>query len=95
MVASAGKQEGLERKYSIPCLILIAACLVAAVAIHDRYYAITHTALDNSPDVLAHQAREFASDNQLSEYKRSPRKTPWTTAAQPLSTIFAMPFAVA
>jgi predicted Ser/Thr protein kinase len=61
LVASAGKLEGLAPRYSIPCLILIVVCLCAAVALRARYAAAMHTPLDNSPEVLAHQAREMAS----------------------------------
>ncbi|HTQ55347.1 MAG TPA: protein kinase [Bryobacteraceae bacterium] len=61
LVASAGKQEGLSRKYSVPCLLLVAVCLCAAVALRARFAAPMHTPLDSSPEVLAHQAREFAA----------------------------------
>ena len=60
LVASAGKQEGLAPRYSIPCLVVIALCLCAAVALRARYAAVMHTPLDSSPEVLAHQAREMA-----------------------------------
>jgi serine/threonine-protein kinase len=61
LVASAGKLEGLAPRYSIPCLLAIIVCLCAAVALRARYAAVMHTPLDNSPEVLAHQAREMAS----------------------------------
>jgi predicted Ser/Thr protein kinase len=61
LVASAGKLEGLARKYSIPCLAAVVLCLFAAVGLRDRYSAVMHTTLDNSPEVLAHLARETAS----------------------------------
>jgi predicted Ser/Thr protein kinase len=61
LVASAGKVEGLARKYSIPCLAVVVLCLLAAMALRDRYSSVMHTALDNSPDVLAHLARETAA----------------------------------
>lgn len=61
LVASAGNQDGLPRKYAIPCLLVVMVCLFGAVAVRDRYYAMMHTALDNSPEVLAHQARQIAA----------------------------------
>jgi predicted Ser/Thr protein kinase len=61
LVASAGKQEGLARKYSIPCLALIVMCLFAAIGLRARYAAVMHTALDDPPEVLAHLARETAA----------------------------------
>jgi predicted Ser/Thr protein kinase len=59
LVASAGKQEGLAPKYSIPCLALIFVCLCGAVGLRARYTAVMHTATD-SPEVLAHEARGMA-----------------------------------
>jgi predicted Ser/Thr protein kinase len=61
LVASAGKVEGLAPRYSIPCLVAIIVCLCAAGALRARYAAVMHAPLDNSPEVLAHQAREMAS----------------------------------
>jgi predicted Ser/Thr protein kinase len=72
LVASAGKLEGLAPRYSIPCLVAIVLCLCAAVALRARYVAVMHTALDNPPDVLAHQAREIASSFG---YPRKPADT--------------------
>jgi len=61
LVAAAGKQEGLAPRYALPCLIAIFLCLCAAVGLRARYAAVMHTALDNPPDVLAHDARVMAS----------------------------------
>ncbi|HLY15917.1 MAG TPA: serine/threonine-protein kinase [Bryobacteraceae bacterium] len=61
LVASAGKQEGLATRYSIPCLIAIVLCLCAAVVLRQQYAAVMHTPLDNPPEVLAHLARGMAS----------------------------------
>ena len=61
LVAAAGKQEGLARKYAIPCLALVVVCLLAAIGLRARYAAVMQTTLDNSPDVLAHLARETAA----------------------------------
>ena len=60
MVAAAGNLEGLARRYSLPCLVLVVSCLIAAPVLRQRYCAVMHTTLDNPPDVLAHQARDFA-----------------------------------
>jgi len=61
LVASAGKLEGLERKYSVPCLALIAACLIAAIVLQARTTTICNSPMDNPPEVLAHKARELAA----------------------------------
>ncbi len=61
LVASAGKQEGLATKYSIPLLVAVIVCLCATVALRARYTAVMHTPLDNPPEVLAHEARQVAS----------------------------------
>jgi len=61
LVASAGKLEGLERKYSVPCLVLVAACLIAAIVLQARTATICNTPMDNPPEVLAHKARELAA----------------------------------
>jgi serine/threonine-protein kinase len=60
MVASAGKAEGLPRKYSIPCLVLIAATLFAAPVFYSRIRAFMLAPLEKSADVLAHDARQIA-----------------------------------
>jgi hypothetical protein len=61
LVASAGKVEGLPRKYSIPCLIVIAASLFGATAFYARHRAVMRAPLEKSPDVLAHDARQIAA----------------------------------
>jgi serine/threonine-protein kinase len=60
MVAAAGDTEGLARKYSVPCLLLIAACLMGAVAYRQYRTAMMRAPLDNPPEVLAHKSRELA-----------------------------------
>lgn len=60
MVAAAGDTEGLARKYSVPCLLLIAACLIGAVAYRQNRTALMRAPLDNPPEVLAHKSRELA-----------------------------------
>src|SRR5579883_412146 len=61
MVAAAGKVEGLPRKYSIPCLAVVAVCLFAITWYYGAHYAFMRASLEDSPDVLAHQAREIAA----------------------------------
>src|SRR5581483_3698637 len=61
LVASAGKVEGLARKYSIPCLLIVALCLLGAMLLRQKYAAVMHTSLDSPPEVLSHQARQIAS----------------------------------
>ena len=36
MVASAGQTEGLPRRYSIPCLLLVLVCLFGSTLLRDR-----------------------------------------------------------
>jgi len=59
--AAAGDQQGLARRYSVPCLVVIVLCLCGSLALRDRQCAVMHTALDDSPEVLAHRAREIAA----------------------------------
>ncbi len=61
MVLAAGTVEGMARKYSVPCLALVVLALLAAIPIRQSRTAMVHAQLDQSPDVLAHQAREFAA----------------------------------
>jgi hypothetical protein len=61
LVAASGKVEGLARKYSIPCLAVIAASLMLAPWFFARNRAAMRAPLESSPDVLAHQAREIAA----------------------------------
>ncbi len=61
MVAAAGKVEGLPRKYSIPCLAVVAICLFACTWYYAAHYAFMRAPLEDPPDVLAHQAREIAA----------------------------------
>jgi serine/threonine-protein kinase len=82
LVASAGKQEGLAPRYSIPCLIMIVVCLCGAVALRARYAAMMRTPLDNSPEVLAHQAREVASS--FGYPKRPADYAVWLNSRDPL-----------
>ena len=61
MVAAHGRAEGMALRYSIPCIILVAASLFAAPAITYRTRAMFHSPLDSPPDVLAHRSREVAA----------------------------------
>jgi predicted Ser/Thr protein kinase len=62
LVANAGKVEGLARKYSIPCLLVIAASLaMVAPWFNARNRADMRAPLESSPEVLAHAAREIAA----------------------------------
>ncbi|MFN7997285.1 MAG: serine/threonine-protein kinase [Bryobacteraceae bacterium] len=61
LVASAGKVEGLARKYSIPCLVIVVLCLFGAMPLRQKYAAVMHASLDSPPEVLSHQARQIAS----------------------------------
>jgi serine/threonine-protein kinase len=60
VVAAAGVTEGLARKYSIPCLIAIAVCLLSVPAYHQKTDALTHASLDYPPQVLRQKARDYA-----------------------------------
>src|SRR5208283_2611897 len=61
VVAAAGKQEGMPRRYAILCLAAIGICLAAAIILQSRTVAAFMTPLDNPPDVLASKARETAA----------------------------------
>jgi len=61
IVANAGKTEGLERRYSIPCLVFVALSLLGAILAYEHTFAMNHTALVDSPDVMAHRSRELAA----------------------------------
>jgi serine/threonine-protein kinase len=61
MVLAAGTVEGMARKYSVPCLALVVLAMLAAIPIREARTAMVHAQLDQSPDVLAHQARQIAA----------------------------------
>jgi serine/threonine-protein kinase len=61
MVASAGKVEGLPRKYSIPCLAVVVLTIFGTAWLYARNSAIMRAPLESPPEVLAHQAREIAA----------------------------------
>ena len=61
LVAAAGTSEGLARKYSIPCLVVVAAGLFGVTVIRQHTAAIMNSPLYDTPEVLGHKAREIAS----------------------------------
>jgi serine/threonine protein kinase len=61
MVASAGKVEGLPRKYSIPCVAVIVLSLVAGMWYLQKTRAVANAPSENPPEVLAHQSRQIAA----------------------------------
>jgi serine/threonine-protein kinase len=61
MVLAAGTVEGMARKYSVPCLALVVLSMLAAIPIRQSRTAMVHAQLDQSPDVLAHEARQIAA----------------------------------
>jgi predicted Ser/Thr protein kinase len=61
MVAAAGTLEGMARKYSVPCLVFVLLCLVAAIPMRQARTAMMQAPLDQSPEVLAHRARQIAA----------------------------------
>lgn len=72
LVASAGATEGLARRYSMPCLLLVILCLVGSTLIRERNSALMHADLDFAPDVLAVKSRSMA---EVLGYGRKPADT--------------------
>jgi serine/threonine-protein kinase len=62
IVAAAGKTEGMPRRYSIPCLALVVLFLLATIPMRQAHTAMVHGGLDQTPEVLAHEARTIAAD---------------------------------
>ncbi|HXB67196.1 MAG TPA: serine/threonine-protein kinase [Candidatus Acidoferrales bacterium] len=60
LVAAAGTNEGLARRYSIPCLIAVAGCLFGVTALRQHITALMIAPLYDTPEVLGHKAREIA-----------------------------------
>ncbi len=69
VVAAAGETEGLARRYSIPCLIVVVVCLAGALFQRQHGNAFMQAPLDLPPEALAVKAREIAS---LFGYSRRP-----------------------
>ncbi len=61
MVLAAGTVEGMARKYSVPCLALVVLAMLASIPIREMRTAMVHAQLDQSPAVLAHQARQITA----------------------------------
>jgi serine/threonine-protein kinase len=61
LVADSGDTEGLKRRYSVPCVLAIVACLIMCIVHQSRFSAMVNTPLDDSPEVLAHKARQMAA----------------------------------
>ena len=61
LVAAAGQQEGMPRRYSLLCLGGLGICLVAAIVLLGQSVAAFKTPMDNPPEVLANKARETAT----------------------------------
>jgi serine/threonine-protein kinase len=62
MVAAAGKTEGMERKYAVPCLAIALLCLIAAPIIKQKSVALFRTQTEDTPDVLRHKGRQIAEE---------------------------------
>jgi predicted Ser/Thr protein kinase len=60
LVAAAGETEGLARRYSLPCLIVVVACLVGTLLWREHGDALMQAPLDLPPQALAAKAREIA-----------------------------------
>jgi serine/threonine-protein kinase len=61
LVANSGDTEGLKRRYSVPGILVIAACLIACIVQQAHYGAMVNAPLDDPPEVLAHKARQLAA----------------------------------
>jgi serine/threonine-protein kinase len=60
MVAAA-RVEGMPRRYSVPILAAVVLLLFGTIPLRQARTGLVHSALDQSPEVLAHQGRELAS----------------------------------
>ncbi len=49
MVASAGKVEGMEVRYSVPCLALVVLFLAGTIPVRQAHTAVVHGGLDQTP----------------------------------------------
>jgi serine/threonine-protein kinase len=61
LVADSGDTEGLKRRYSVPGILVIMACLITCIVHQNRFGAMVNAPLDDSPEVLAHKARQMAA----------------------------------
>ncbi|MEI9972356.1 MAG: serine/threonine-protein kinase [Ignavibacteriota bacterium] len=60
LVASAGHQRGMNRRYAVLCLAGIGLCLAADIVLQSHQVAAFNTPMEYSPDVLANKAHEMA-----------------------------------
>ncbi len=61
LVASAGKNEGLARKYALSLLGVVLVCLIAAPVLKERTGSLYYAPLEFPPEVLNQKAREMAA----------------------------------
>ncbi|MCX6595855.1 MAG: serine/threonine-protein kinase [Acidobacteria bacterium] len=60
MVAAAGSNEGLSRKWALVCLGIVVVCLLAQPLLKQRDGALYHAPIEYPPAVLQQKAREMA-----------------------------------
>jgi len=60
LVAAAGKTDGMELRYSIPCFLVVLASVCAVPAIRQHGSTFMHGSLDYPPEVLAQKGRDIA-----------------------------------
>jgi len=61
LVANAGETEGLARKYSVPCFLVVVACAIGAIFWQEYGDALMRAHVDLPPAALAAKAREVAA----------------------------------
>jgi serine/threonine-protein kinase len=61
LVAAAGETEGMARRYSVPLLIVVVACLCGVMFWRQYNDALMRATIDLPPQALAAKAREIAS----------------------------------
>ena len=61
MVAAAGSKTGLRPQVAVACLVAIIVGLLLIAFLNSKVYLTGKLPLENSPDVLAHRAREIIS----------------------------------
>ncbi len=61
MVAAAGKTGGLARKYSIPCLAVVLACVMVSPLLKQQTIAFYRTPNSFPPEVLQQKARDISA----------------------------------
>ena len=61
LVASAGHQRGMNRRYAVLCLAAVGICLAGDIVLQSRMVAAFRTPMEYSPDVLANKSREMAA----------------------------------